>query len=359
MASRGANVADDAEPTAAAAALAQLRAHTNKACDLLSKLHFWRAAEVFSRAVAAAQALRHEDCLLVARSQILRADALVHHSGLPTLSPADVAAAHSEAFDVLLPAAMATLHRRRVAGTLLPGALRAHETSFWLAGMQRDAAQRGGVIAQPAVKVQLCGYLLVMQAAKLAVYCIMHMSVAQYDARGDALLSFVADALELLVQRRTAPGALEWHATEAGLLNMVHTLVQAEPAAAPGAPRSRGLTRVMAVWAHVEASGMMRHPQFRERVSAQMTSTAARGATADRAAESGARRTCALESCGAREVHASQFKLCGACKSVCYCSAEHQAAHWRDHKAACKAARKAAAAASGAGADDAGGSARR
>jgi hypothetical protein len=53
---------------------------------------------------------------------------------------------------------------------------------------------------------------------------------------------------------------------------------------------------------------------------------------------------CALDSCDARELHASHFKLCGACKTACYCSREHQAAHWRQHKAACKAAREGGAA---------------
>jgi hypothetical protein len=37
-------------------------------------------------------------------------------------------------------------------------------------------------------------------------------------------------------------------------------------------------------------------------------------------------RNCSLVACGAREVHPSQFKLCAACKTVVYCSKEHQAA---------------------------------
>ena len=52
-------------------------------------------------------------------------------------------------------------------------------------------------------------------------------------------------------------------------------------------------------------------------------------------------RTCAA--CGARETRVEEFKLCSACKRAAYCGKDCQAAHWRQHKAACKAARAAAA----------------
>jgi hypothetical protein len=52
---------------------------------------------------------------------------------------------------------------------------------------------------------------------------------------------------------------------------------------------------------------------------------------------------CALVSCAARELNAGQHKKCSACRTVGYCSKEHQVEHWPQHKAACKAARAAAA----------------
>ena len=64
-------------------------------------------------------------------------------------------------------------------------------------------------------------------------------------------------------------------------------------------------------------------------------------ATADANYASAVLHTCALETCSAREVHESQFKRCGACRSVVYCCREHQVEDWPAHKAACKAARKA------------------
>ena len=55
-------------------------------------------------------------------------------------------------------------------------------------------------------------------------------------------------------------------------------------------------------------------------------------------------RSCALAGCGAKEAHPAHFKSCSACRTVAYCSKEHQVAGWPSHKKACKAARKAAAA---------------
>jgi hypothetical protein len=50
-------------------------------------------------------------------------------------------------------------------------------------------------------------------------------------------------------------------------------------------------------------------------------------------------RDCALAARSKREERTSQFKLCGACKSVVYCCKEHQAEDWRSHKASCRAMR--------------------
>jgi hypothetical protein len=51
-------------------------------------------------------------------------------------------------------------------------------------------------------------------------------------------------------------------------------------------------------------------------------------------------RVCALPECDKLEAHAKQFKLCGRCRGVVYCSPAHQTADWRRHKRddGCKAA---------------------
>jgi hypothetical protein len=49
-------------------------------------------------------------------------------------------------------------------------------------------------------------------------------------------------------------------------------------------------------------------------------------------------RACALPSCGQVEPAPKAYKVCGRCRSVKYCCAEHQAQDWRRHKAGCSSA---------------------
>ncbi len=96
-------------------------------------------------------------------------------------------------------------------------------------------------------------------------------------------------------------------------------------------------------WDRLQRSGVVRErgiEQFDVEVQVRMDAQLAAN-QARRASE--VLRACALEACGAREVHAAQFKKCAACATVVYCCKAHQEAHWPAHKAACKAARKAAA----------------
>ena len=66
-------------------------------------------------------------------------------------------------------------------------------------------------------------------------------------------------------------------------------------------------------------------------------------------AEHGLKR-CSLPSCDKREASVQQYKFCSACRSVWYCSAEHGALHWAEHKPACRATTAVQQAADGAGA---------
>jgi hypothetical protein len=51
-------------------------------------------------------------------------------------------------------------------------------------------------------------------------------------------------------------------------------------------------------------------------------------------------RCCALPACGAQEPHPKLFKLCGRCRGVAYCCAQHSKEDWKRHKRedGCKAA---------------------
>ena len=61
-------------------------------------------------------------------------------------------------------------------------------------------------------------------------------------------------------------------------------------------------------------------------------------------------KSCALPSCDKREASVQQYKFCSACRSVWYCSEEHGALHWKEHKPVCRAATAAQQAADDAGA---------
>ena len=63
-------------------------------------------------------------------------------------------------------------------------------------------------------------------------------------------------------------------------------------------------------------------------------------------------KICALPSCDKQEATVQQFKFCSACRSVWYCSAEHGALHWKEHKPTCRATVAAREAAAGDGAAD-------
>lgn len=70
----------------------------------------------------------------------------------------------------------------------------------------------------------------------------------------------------------------------------------------------------------------------------------AKKAAAADAAKHGLKR-CALPDCGAQEAHPKAYKLCGRCRGVGYCCAEHATQDWKRHKKAdgCKAPEAAAA----------------
>ena len=61
-------------------------------------------------------------------------------------------------------------------------------------------------------------------------------------------------------------------------------------------------------------------------------------------------RSCALPSCDKKEASVQQYKFCSACRSVWYCSEEHGALHWAEHKPVCRATTAAQQAADDAGA---------
>jgi hypothetical protein len=103
--------------------------------------------------------------------------------------------------------------------------------------------------------------------------------------------------------------------------------------------------RILAAWRRLQSSGVLQRRGILQAMSFVTAHNTHATATAAATAAACGLHFCALHTCGAQEVHASQFKRCSACLSVVYCCKEHQVQGWPAHKAACRAARKAAEAA--------------
>jgi hypothetical protein len=100
--------------------------------------------------------------------------------------------------------------------------------------------------------------------------------------------------------------------------------------------------RILAAWRRLQSSGILQRRGILQHMSGVVAYNTHVIATAAATAAARGLHFCALHTCGAQEVHASQFKRCSACLSVVYCCKEHQVQGWPAHKAACRAARKAA-----------------
>jgi hypothetical protein len=318
---------------------------SNKGATLYYSGHFARAAEKYGDALAAACSLCEEDCLVAANIALHRAHCLLQHADGDGVMPAESDAAHEEAYETLLPAAMQTLARRAAARTLLEGAVRPHEHEWLLADLARIATITGLPRNAWDGLAPLAGYSAFVMAAGLALQhascgCTRCSCIAGRDQQ--LLVELVCDALALMAAPRHS-GANNCLGAEATFVTLVQEVVDSERVAADTALGAR----LIAAWRHLQRSGMLEQRRLlTEGVGSVRRLQEEVKFAASSAAAASERRVCALPSCGAREAHVSHFKLCAACKTVVYCSKAHQAEDWTRHrKEECKAARAAAAAA--------------
>jgi hypothetical protein len=180
--------------------------------------------------------------------------------------------------------------------------------------------------------------------------CVSHNVALQTKGRLPSLAAFVASALDLLaIQPREPPvikGKVEAAACsqEIALATSVRHFFQNKMLRSLMEDVA-GAKLLTDAWQRVECSGVLERRLLglaslpddpSQSVSVGLEAAAAEGAAHGL-------HTCALAGCTANKAHVSQFKKCGACRTVAYCCKEHQVADWPAHKAACKAARKAAA----------------
>ncbi len=327
---------------------------TNKAMTLTCRGHWARAAEIYAEAVTAAQALQQPDCLIVADLQASSADALLAHAqtaGVPEARRVELV--HSALLE-LLPAAMASLERRKATGTLLAGACRPYEVA-WCAAKSAHAnalaANRpNAAVCEPFTAAEIsawsayAGQDAYMLTARVALQlCVVRtdLSAAQTlnlsEATAVACSAFVERAFDMIQLRTGVDNTLG-----AALVRNAQIYIEEEQ-------RFRATcewhTRILAAWCRLQSSGVLQRRGILQAMGDLVAYNTCATATAAATAAARGLHFCALHTCSAQEVHASQFKRCSACLSVAYCCKEHQVQDWPAHKAACRAARKAAEAA--------------
>jgi hypothetical protein len=339
----------------AAVDVSHVVALTNKALTLESRGHWARATEIYAEAITAAQALQQPDCVVVAHQQAARANAVLAHAhtaGVPETRRVELM---RFAFRELLPPAMASLERRMAAGTLLAGACRPHEVA-WCAAM---TAHGGALVAakttpHAAVRARSAtelsawsayvGYDAFMFTASIALE-LCALATDEYFARTLNLSEATAVACSVFVERAFDIMQLRTvtvSSIEAGLVRNAQVAIEEKQRFNA---TNEWHARILSAWRRLQSSGVLQQRGFLQRMGVVTAYNTHATATAAATAAARGLHFCALHTCGAQEVHASQFKHCAACLSVVYCCKEHQVQGWPAHKAACRAARKAAEAA--------------
>jgi hypothetical protein len=325
----------------------------HKARELVEKGHYARAAEKYSDAIAAAQRAfpASEDSLVVTYLQAQQADALIRGRATPGVpTPVADAAAWGTLRTLLLETTIPSLMRRRAARTLLPGTCRADEVAWYRAEAGRsaevhvhDRQERGLFLTTLAPFIGYSAYLTA------ALTCLKILAVLPLQIHAEetaALVRFVASAGDLMCELRTLLRQSFAPAEQRFIFSLKLFLGRTSESrdAYCESKIGRDNTLVLAeAHARLQRSGVISERRIDvEEITPFLQGVVAHGREVEEAlqAESHALRSCALAACGAREAHASHFKLCAACKTVAYCCKAHQADDWPAHKAACKAARK-------------------
>ena len=252
---------------------------------------------------------------------------------------------------MLLPQCVSTLTRRKAAGTLLPGGCRATEMAWRRIDWELNLLQKGTPIEQArAFALALArelGFDAYLGAAIVALKVLVLMerfSMSRTMQLSHAAL--VASALELMAEQRELPSVILDNGDKAVLRSSIEvtlaqyarlTLLDARMFADMD---SEAVMLMVNAWRRVERSGAVTTRKLNDDAGLDTSDAAGFHAAAAEAAVRGLHE-CALAGCASKEVHVSQFKKCGACRTVSYCCREHQVADWPAHKAACKATRKA------------------
>ena len=315
--------------------LSRVIALAHKGSELRLKGHYARSAEKFKLAAEEAeQALLFPDSLVTCSLRYDQLNALLRHALSPAVTRADADDAVREAFLRLQPSVMAVLERRKAAGTLLPGSCRPVEEAFHMALKRRELEREGQTQASVAKDAAVLAPYVGVETYLCVATSVAYMQRREWpvlDEQKQAAYLFIASALDLMTRPRDFDG---WLTGEPGLVHQLRVLIPAVSGTDEPATK-----KLCTAWQRLLRSGVLRARDIDEAIDATDEHVQRIRAAADAEVAAGRLQQCALAGCAARESHASQFKRCGACRTVCYCCREHQVEDWPSHKAACKAAR--------------------
>lgn len=333
--------------------LSAVLAHMKKAVEFQVKGHWARMMEYTQRALTAAEARAQDDCLIVAALQQglatevfkpAKAQVFQHCLSGGSISPPSFAP-----FAQLLFPALSTFQRRRAAGKLLPGCCRADEVLYarffneYTAAADKAGGYDDTMLDRTA---QLAGYHWFLETAclvahVLALLLLFNDTMGLTREQNNQCMTFVGDAMELIMQPREFDGVLNIEGAFWGA--MEDCITKADPMIV-WLSRSAEGARLLDAWERLQQSGLLQQREAGKGLICTARFRAIQERAIAAAASAPGLRSCALNTCDAREQHPSHFKCCAACKAVVYCSREHQVQDWSSHKVACKAARKSAAA---------------
>jgi hypothetical protein len=318
---------------ATVAPLLQLKRAVRKAQQLS---RYSRMAELFARALAAAELAQPRKSLVVAA---LLYDSAFVHTLASQANPSICADAKRVELKLRL---LHLLHERWQAGTLF--APTAEEVAYLLED------------EYPGLPAQMCGAYFYITAAHDCFFCLHEQQPANAEARVHAVHGALRAALETdvrgMLERHPRTGQA-WTVSSSKqrgmasfLKSAVHRLVTFALSDDAGLLlRMRatcGLTAAEETSLRQLAGRHKAESERRVQMARQeedvFHANRQRVAAAD-AALHGLRR-CALPACDAQEAHPKLFKLCGRCRGAAYCGAAHCAADWKRHKRedGCKAA---------------------
>ena len=332
-------VAGGAPSTAAPVDTTELDRLVEKALTASKSGRHALAAGLYRRTVDEALRL-HGDTLVCTYLILSRASSMGCQVRLEGVTPDEQAALCAEAW-ALASSCVPLIVRRMDDNTMLPGRGTAVELAFF----KRFTTTKHATFDSPPLStrdLQLVGLCLGYSTAVFAAELLLVMLCVRHNNEAAAFVLRVIDSM-LPAARSLAECALGEESTFASTVQQV--LSGAFPAL-----NAAFIASLRTKWT-AAAMVQMRRKRGLLDVSEWTQKLFEDGEARWRAdVAQHSLKHCALPSCNKSEVCVRQFGSCSRCRFEWYCSAEHGALHWKEHKPICRATIAAQQAADDAGA---------